>query len=377
MNCAGSEILRYLNQNTRFTEQNQIVFLSTYKDPPHNYLLKISNADVLIVNDVKNIEHYKFEYIIQHAAPHAMVYRVPFWRFDGLWSGPHLRVSEVFFYDDFELEHDDLSLFDDRRCYEIGLEKFSITESNGFIKMVDFISDPIQCARCFSDNWHPTPYFFYLPVATIMVELGYSPNEHIIPPTGINRNRIRLFGKNLSELVFCKTKVVFWLDRYVEYAVYSAFQHYCKKIVDINLINDVGFLDLIWLDFVFKNRLERDLIEIPNFVYHNAVGDISSQSEIEYEFVTKIPLFCEFYVEVACQNGLQNKGIDVDILSKTKVGCEHLLVSEILNLDGCKIKVLCSGFDITNLVVRFRNVKKEHCDNLKIKILIPFWRIHE
>ena len=376
MNCAGAEVLRYMSRNSRFADQNQTIYLSTYKDPPHNYLSLISSADVLIVNDVKNIHHYKFEYIVQHAASHAMVYRMPFWRFDGLWAGSHLRGSEVFFYDEVQVKCDDSSLFDHRRAFELGLEKFSRIESQGFLKMVDFISNPIQCARCFTDNWHPTPYFFFLPVATIMVELGYAPNDHVISPTGINRNRIRLFGANLSGMLFDEASVVFWLDRYVESAVYFEFQKFCKAIVDIHLINDVGFLDLVWNDFIFNSQINCELIEIPNVCVTDGLRGDHNSNVIEFEFVTKVPLFGNFVVAMSCGNSVLSEEVAVDVVSKTTNGSEYILITKNVNVNGCNLNVSTNGFDITNLIIRFWDAKSD-CSLLNVKALIPVWMCHE
>lgn len=91
----------------------------------------------------------------------------------------------------------------------------------------------------------------------------------------------------------------------------------------------------------------------------------------------KIPLFGDFYVETIGCDGFLNRSANINIFSKTMNGGMHLLVSESISLNCCKIRVSSRGADITNLILRFSGLKSECYIALKVNILIPFWRLNE
>jgi hypothetical protein len=253
MNCAGDEFIRYLRTNESLTDIGKIYKVTTYLPAPHWYLGVLSRADVIISQNVQSRREYSFDFITTNAKRAATVYRLAFWRFDGLWEDTE-RYCEAFFYKTKSKLHSTNAV---KVHYEKSIDKFKEIEQDSDIKMIDKITIPTDAISMFSDNWHPNPSFFYWPCSIIMAELGFRPPEGVLPPYGINRNRIRLFDKQfLSELgITWHPTNHYWLTQIVTSNTYCSFFELQTSDCLFHCLTDTATLDLYWNDFLTSSEL--------------------------------------------------------------------------------------------------------------------------
>lgn len=253
MNCAGDEFLRYFSTNKYFLENNKIIKISTYGPKVSNYEEILGAADIIVTQDVQNIPHYTYDYIVRHVKQSAVVYRFAFWRFDGMWTPSHEHYSGIFMHLPYELmRHQDIVSPDNySEYYSRCLEKFSNLESNSDVKLVNLLDSPQYNQIYFSDNWHPTPAMFFYPASKVMVELGFKPPLATLASTGINRNRRRLVSSQFEGFSkYNQIPFFYWLDRYVSPTLYTNFVKYVTSELSLNAVTAVADLDLLWRDYL-------------------------------------------------------------------------------------------------------------------------------
>ncbi len=283
MNCASDEMIRYFSTNKLLMQDCQIIKISTYHNPPANYIDFLKSSDIVITQDVRSIEHYTFDFITRYVSNHCIVYRLAFWRFDGLWVPPHNHFREALFYslDEYITNKDSYKL----KFYEDSLSKFKEIERNSCIKLCQLIENPKNGVKFFTDNWHPKPILFFYVIHKIILELGYQPPQSFLFPTGINQNRHRLIPDNFFVLFECeKEEILFWLDRYISRDLYIDFLIFLQNEIGYHNLNFSYELNLFWYDYlqqrnIFSNNKLFELNKISETIHDSSFIELTYASE--------------------------------------------------------------------------------------------------
>jgi F5/8 type C domain/Polysaccharide biosynthesis enzyme WcbI len=213
MNCAADAIKQYLYNVDIVRKNYDIKIVTTYvnindRSSKEKAEEIIKNADVLISQDVKNIDWLRNDYMSKIIKNNCNFIRLAFWRFDGYWPIKLDRYNNSMWY--FPEEFGYKNTFDEYMSgnidymstiynFESEVEKFSKIEINSDLKMIDFFNNNHKEYRLFSDNWHPSSYFFFQVSKYILDRLGIEDNFDVIPCLNINMDRFRFILPSVYE----------------------------------------------------------------------------------------------------------------------------------------------------------------------------------
>ncbi|WP_146178960.1 WcbI family polysaccharide biosynthesis putative acetyltransferase [Limnohabitans sp. Jir61] len=250
-NCFVSELQRHLSQSQIFIDEYDFSIVSTYTQPPENYLSLLSNADLVISQNVKNIDYFKNSFISENLKKNALHISTEFWRFDGFWpvTSQNHRKNNWFWFpvDEFGL---DLS-FSDYMNYQVDddlidanffseLNKFREIDQYSSIKIAPLFESIYKNERTFSDHWHPMPVFFLYICQEILRQLNISDKLKPMLANSINGNRYRLINNSIRNklgLNFSDGRLIF-LGRDISTEEYF---NYAKHVQSKGFIDSPDF----------------------------------------------------------------------------------------------------------------------------------------
>lgn len=215
MNCAGSEISRYLISSPNITKLYDVEFFTTYVsmgDDQERVRLydALAKADVVIAQNVQSIDWLRNDEMQAAVRPDCRFFRFAFWRFEGFWPLAQERLSNALWY--LPIEMGEVADFDTyinaeidpaviRAHFDAEIERFAEIDAASELKMLPFLMNNLKTYQLFTDSWHPTSFFFHQVIAYIFSELGIPLDVGVFPDDNINKDRYRfIFNAVAGEL---------------------------------------------------------------------------------------------------------------------------------------------------------------------------------
>ncbi|MDP4024539.1 WcbI family polysaccharide biosynthesis putative acetyltransferase [Methylobacterium sp. NEAU 140] len=213
MNCQGQEVIRYLRSSRNISCQYNLTYISSIvlkddESAKQAALATLSTAHVVIAQDVTSVAWLRNDAIAQVIPKHCRFFRFCFWRFYGFWPVSATRFHDQMWYvaDEFGPSPDFRGYAQNSvppevivRNFEEQVEKFAYIERFSEIKMLPFFLDNYRSNKIFTDEWHPTSFFFFVVARYILAELGLPVDVELLPDDGVDNFRHRLVLDAVTE----------------------------------------------------------------------------------------------------------------------------------------------------------------------------------
>lgn len=169
-NCHGEKYINIFKRDTNIEYVFNIDYIVSYQqlDNFNSYKQVFSNADILIINNIKKYEDYTIKNLKKLLKSSAQLIVIPFIRFEGYWTPEPYKKMEfigentVSYFPDIEKKDienyitcgEDDSIITNH--FEKSLEKLKQIENESDIKFFDFFVQNHAKIPFFRDNYHPT-----------------------------------------------------------------------------------------------------------------------------------------------------------------------------------------------------------------------------
>ena len=260
-NCHGARYMDIFKRDTNINNLFNINYIVSYQqlDNFSNFKDEFSDADVLIINNIKNYDNYTLKNLKLILKSSCVIVVIPFVRFDGYWlPEPYKRlnyVSEnaVSFFPSIEREtiSDYLISCDDKerilQHFNNALVKLKQIDHESDIRFYDFFIENHRKYPFFRDNHHPTMNMLEHIGAEIIKKLILNFDDICY-----NDSYFQLHG-NLCEWGHYKPiKDIIKSTLNIEYDLDKVFLCSRKKYLETILTNELNQIEIKDLDHLRK-----------------------------------------------------------------------------------------------------------------------------
>ena len=228
MNCAGLEIMRYLNNSKIFADKYDIEFFSSYElvspDGRQKFSDACGKADVVLTQNIKKVEGLTYDEVVRMAKRSCHIIKIEYWRFNGFWPIYLPHSWPGFWFLPSEADFPRSGTFEsymatgiDRQSikdhFESECERLHGIDLMSDIKIYPLFERSYINNRTFSDYNHPCSFFFHHVSNIILNMLGIDETVSILSDHGINDIRHRLILDevyNTLDLKFDRDNICFF-----------------------------------------------------------------------------------------------------------------------------------------------------------------------
>ncbi|HVN95217.1 MAG TPA: WcbI family polysaccharide biosynthesis putative acetyltransferase [Syntrophorhabdaceae bacterium] len=181
MNCHGAAIRHYLAGIPEVANRYDIKSDVNYENLDNPVMLsRIADADVLIMNNIKNYPLLSPDNLVKHIKPECKVIKIEYFRFDGFWPLQKCFTNDFFYmfdesysantYTEYISHPMDARLIRDH--FQRSLEKLKSLDQESDIKIYDFFMQNYKRIELFRDYRHPSAFLFAYMVSEILKLIG-------------------------------------------------------------------------------------------------------------------------------------------------------------------------------------------------------------
>ena len=169
-NCHGEKYIEIFKRNSNIETLFNIKYIVSYQqlDNFNEYKQLFSNADILIINNIKNYQDYTIKNLKKILKPTVQLIVIPFIRFEGYWIPEsykqlqYIGGNTVSYFPDISCEEIEEYITREENTniiinhFEKSLEKLKKIEYESDINFYDFFIKNHRKIPFFRDNYHPT-----------------------------------------------------------------------------------------------------------------------------------------------------------------------------------------------------------------------------